>query len=197
MTPETDDTARGQVGIGTLVIFIALVLVAAVAAGVLINSAGLLEQRAQETGQSATRGVSNTMEVLNVVGVVNSRNITEMNLTVRRSPGAGNIDLTKVTIAYTSDSTSETLIHSGSSASGTAFTTEDIVDDLSAGTEDVLEDDGDRYRITIDVQAIEGGNGLSEGGSIDLNLQTAGGATTNVVADAPATISDSQSSVRM
>jgi archaeal flagellin N-terminal-like domain len=68
----TNDDDRGQVGIGTLIIFIAMVLVAAVAAGVLINTAGLLESTASDTSADSQAQVSNQLAVVSAVGDVDS-----------------------------------------------------------------------------------------------------------------------------
>src|SRR6056297_1918035 len=91
-----NDDDRGQVGIGTLIVFIAMVLVAAIAAGVLINTAGFLQSSAEETGQQSSDQVTNRLEVVNTVGVdIDSTNseVDTVQVTVKKAPGAANIDI--------------------------------------------------------------------------------------------------------
>jgi len=54
-------------GIGTLIIFIATILVAAVAAGVLISTSGILQQRALITGQEARKKITNSVEIISIL----------------------------------------------------------------------------------------------------------------------------------
>ena len=104
---ETQD--RGQVGIGTLIVFIALVLVAAIAAGVLINTAGFLQTQAQSTGEESTEQVSTNIVFLSTTGTVNATadgtptGISEFNTTVQLGPGSSSIDLNTSTISIFTD----------------------------------------------------------------------------------------------
>ena len=126
----TDDDDRGQVGIGTLIVFIAMVLVAAIAAGVLINTAGFLQTQAEATGEESTAQVSDQVQAVNEVGFTNvsidtfgqttfedttnpgpgDDEIHRIEMTVQKSPGADAIDLDAATIEYLGDS-AQTLTH--------------------------------------------------------------------------------------
>ncbi|MCZ7398468.1 MAG: hypothetical protein O8C62_02110 [Candidatus Methanoperedens sp.] len=59
---------EADIGVGTLIIFIAMILVAAVAATVLIYSTGTLQQKAIKTSKEATMQVSSNILVERVVG---------------------------------------------------------------------------------------------------------------------------------
>jgi flagellin FlaB len=97
---------RAEVGVGTLIVFIAMVLVAAVAAAVLINTTGTLQQRAQSTGKEATQEVSSNLKIAGVYGVRNdsSTDISKIQSQVELSAGALPMDLTKLIIRYSDGS---------------------------------------------------------------------------------------------
>jgi flagellin FlaB len=176
-------TERSQVGIGTLVVFIALVLVASIAAGVLINTAGFLQTQSEKTGQQSTAQVANGITVVGETGgvanvtteydsgtgsVVQSQNfICEIQLTVQKSPGSGNLNLTEMSIQYLSSDSVGTLVHvtEADDPALDAGINLDTVTSSNAGEEGyfvtpvvaetaedaVLTDASDRYRIVIPV----------------------------------------------
>jgi flagellin-like protein len=108
----TNHEDRGQVGIGTLIVFIAMVLVAAIAAGVLINTAGFLQSQAEATGQESTDLVSERIEVGSSVGIVASGadTLDQIRLSVSGAPGSDNIDLTETTIQAVGPGGQENLV---------------------------------------------------------------------------------------
>src|SRR6056297_187639 len=113
MFDKLNDDDRGQVGIGTLIVFIAMVLVAAIAAGVLVNTAGFLQATAEDAGQESVNKVTNRVEVLNTHGVVGAeQDIDNITMTIRLAAGSSSVDMNETSIKYLSGGNVTTLTNS-------------------------------------------------------------------------------------
>jgi len=175
---------RGQVGIGTLIVFIAMVLVAAIAAAVLINTAGLLQQRAQTTGKEATSQTSTGLNIMSVVGTVDDTNdtVTDIGIVVKLRAGSENVDLNNSIIMYTDDESSVELTV-GNTANHINFATTPKQDDDDSWP--VLNSKEDVFVISLDLADIRGGSpnssgdqGLGEGEEATIKIIPETGATT-------------------
>ena len=115
---------RAQVGIGTLIIFIAMVLVAAVAAAVLIQTSGVLQQKAQATGKQATQEVSSNLIIKSIEGIraknsstVMSDTIDMLKVRVGLNVGSAPVDVNQVVISVTDGTTANNLVYANNDKS--------------------------------------------------------------------------------
>ncbi|EMA65951.1 flagellin domain-containing protein [Halorubrum aidingense JCM 13560] len=191
----SDEEERGQVGIGTLIVFIAMVLVAAIAAGVLINTAGFLQTQAEATGEESTSQVSDRIQVVsqsgNVTDVNGSQGVDEIDFVVAKAPGAGSIDLNQ---------TSVELIGANGQV---AFQLDDLGGSVTIFTDPttsdvVLTDSSDRAEVNVDLDdgEVDYGN-ISSGDRVSATFTTASGATTTTEIRVPTTLTKGQTSVRL
>jgi len=195
-----DEEERGQVGIGTLIVFIAMVLVAAIAAGVLINTAGFLQTQAEATGEESTAQVSDRLQVVSqsgnvtteTVGTTDTRVVDELNITVAQAPGASNIDLSETSVELIGIKGQETFQLNDDAASIDIYTGD--------STDVVLTDTSDRadVGVNLDVGTPNGVYGFLEGGDrLSLTFTTPSGATTTAELRVPSTLTSEQTSVRL
>jgi len=98
----------GEMGIGTMIVFIAMVLVAGIAASVLIQTSTKLETQAMATGQQTIKEVSGGVAVFDITG----KKVTDLgslSITVRVRAGSPDIDLNH-TVVMMSDGTKKLLL---------------------------------------------------------------------------------------
>jgi archaellin len=166
--------------------------VAAVAAGVLVQTSGLLQSQAESTGEDAQSEVGNQISVVSATGNVESNAVDQVDLVVKKSAGSDPIDLSDATIEYTSGSASATLTYSDSSdADGSTFVTSDIQGTTSG---EVMSNTGDRVTVTISTNDIEGsgsaGEGLEASKEAQLHNVDQSGATTIYGVNVPDSLGD-------
>lgn len=88
---------EAQAGVGTLIIFIAMVLVAAVAAAVLIQTSGVMQSKSTSTTKEAAAAIGENILVEAVDGVSNTTNyLVGLNVTIKVAAGGSDLDLSKL-----------------------------------------------------------------------------------------------------
>lgn len=100
----------GSIGIGAMIVFIAMVLVAGIAASVLIQSSTNLESQAMATGQETTAEVSSGISVVNIEGYQTGSLVTKLAIAVRPRAGSRDIDLGETVIEISDSSTKNFLV---------------------------------------------------------------------------------------
>ncbi|MEF8847774.1 MAG: flagellin [Candidatus Thermoplasmatota archaeon] len=136
----------GAIGIGAMIVFIAMVLVAGIAASVLIQTAGDLEMSAMRAGEETEAEVATGLAITDIEGHVNTTLKKIDNLTINIKPRAGSneIDLEQAVLEISNSSTKVVLTwdasaYANSAAGDGVFSTESGVFDVSNTNFGIIE----------------------------------------------------------
>ncbi|MDW5562860.1 MAG: archaellin/type IV pilin N-terminal domain-containing protein [Methanomassiliicoccus sp.] len=190
---------RAEMGVGTMIIFIAMVLVAAVAASVLISTANTVREQATQTGNDAINNVASGFDIKYVKGTVASNAITSMDVYVQLSAGSPAIRMDTVTLSVTAGTSSGELTFDktdGADKSADAGTPATygaiLVPPAAAGTPFAsysTVQQGDLVKITIN--AIGTADlGITPGTSVTIKIMPAKGSSTTVSFTVPPVLSN-------
>ncbi len=130
---KTDDI--GDMGIGAMIVFIAMVLVAGIAASVLIQTANRLEIQAMQTGQETIGEVSTGLAVTGITGfrADGDTTLSLMTITIQPRSGSFSIDLNQ-TYLEISNSDQKIILRYGWDDATVFVPTENISGDLFNST---------------------------------------------------------------
>lgn len=139
-----------------MIVFIASVLVAAVAAAVLLDTSGKLQERSARTGAEATKQVASNLIVKSVTGSRESTNPADpllwLNITVQLAPGAQEIDLNQLVIELTDGAVLKSLVYTSGASGNNQFNATAVRDvDGSFSTTAPVLTSGDLVNIKIDM----------------------------------------------
>ena len=95
-------TLSGMSGVTTLILFIALVLVAAIAALVLLQTGSILQNQAQKSGRTTERDISTRLDILQIMGDINKddgKTVRSLRIQAKLAPGSKPVALNGLTIS--------------------------------------------------------------------------------------------------
>jgi len=166
-----------------MIVFVAMILVAAIGATLLISTAGMLQNTAEATSEDSTAQVSDQLLVVGATGTIDvdggDRTVDAVDLTVTTSPGADEIDLSQASVEVVGATRQRTLGYGGTATSG-SFAVEPLVDDDASAP--VLNDRSDRFSVRI---TLDGDARLAPGERATVRLVGADGSVQTKIVGAP------------
>jgi len=104
---------KAESGIGTLIIFIAMIIVASIGANVLIQTSSTLQSKALETARQAKENVASRLQLITLRGQDGSDgDLEELRSQMKLAPGSSSIDLEKMIVSLSVHNASVNLVYS-------------------------------------------------------------------------------------
>ena len=148
MNEESNDW--GSIGIGAMIVFIALILVAAVASAVIIQTGEKLQQNAQQSGSDTQQEISGKISIITVWVGAQTQNAEEITMVFELAPGSEPIADTAVHWAVICDDGANTpSVAQGDLSAAT---------ELDGNTAVAQFNPGETYMIDLTVGGAVGGN---------------------------------------
>lgn len=189
-----------------------MVLVAAIAAGVLIDTAGMLQSQAEATGEESTDLVSERINTHSSVGVVDDAEngtISHVLIGVSSAPGATEIDLNRTIISVNGPGGQDIINYASAGSDAIASNDKDDIeageyvardgDELLEPTDAVLNRENGQYQLVFNASAepFADNGGFGEGDEATVEIISPSSAVTTVQLSAPNLFHEDGEGVRL
>ena len=185
-----NNSKKGE-GIGTLIIFIAMILVAAVAAGVLIQTASSLQSKSLDVGRQSQEKITTDVEVVQVYALDTSDSVIDgstdnVTMVIRLGSGSSPINLNDLILKMDTQAGSQTLQYSSAGPANEANYTVTYISNGGVAAATGYLSVGDLASVEFTVQ-----DDVGEGETATLRLLSKNGAVKPVDLTTPSAMTKS------
>ncbi|MBS3778263.1 MAG: flagellin [Candidatus Thermoplasmatota archaeon] len=110
---------QASIGIGSLIIFIAMIISAGVAASVVFQTMNTMQQQALQTSQETIKDISSGLRLTHVSGYVSNSSISQLCFFVKTTAGSSAIDLSEARLQLSDSEQMPILLFDNESFSNT------------------------------------------------------------------------------